>query len=667
MNSVKTITTVKFTAFIIAITLLHFPVFGQGDISQLLTKLKNTQNDSVKVDVYNDIFNYYQYSNPDSAIYYIQEGLNLFTAKNFRYGIAALTESEGFEDAAQGRMELGRKRQTEALKIYEEINNQNGIASAHGGLGVIESRSGNFDAAVRHFMIALKIYESTSNTRGIINAYLKLGVVNEISNNLAKALEYYNKALSLTADTPITVNKVYLYNNIGIVYGKKGDLKTSLEYFQKALEYCNKPELSGVQMQSLLNIGIVYHEFGNDGKALQFYNKALQMAKEKKMPEDYARTMVNIATITSKTDPKSSIEQLKEALVIAKKLGQKSLLEDIYNGMVEDYKKTGDYKDALSLMEEQRDIEDSLYTVTSAKDIANMESVNELEQSNARIKELKLEEQRNLLKKDIIIVIAICLAIALIFISVYYRKTTRLNEKLSKRESELENSNNVKDKLFSIIGHDLRGPIGNIPMMLKILEDESTTGEERKFLLDSMAEHVHASMDTLDKLLYWGKSQIKGRGIKPETFNTAEYIENSIKLTKSSADLKHITVTNMVNPAITIYGDRAHFDFVIRNLLSNAIKFTHANGAVEISATNSEKQPGFTVFAVKDNGMGIAKEKLTNIFEPFNNSTAGTANEKGTSMGLILCKEFVIENGGKICVESEPGKGSTFYFTFKTA
>ena len=377
--------------------------------------------------------------------------------------------------------------------------------------------------------------------------------------------------------------------------------------------------------------------------------------------------MVNIATITSKTSPNNSLVQLKEALVIAKKLGQKTLLEDIYNGMVEDYKKTGNYKDALSLLEEQRDLEDSLYTVTSAKEIANMESVNELEQSNARIKELKLEEQRNLLKKDIIVVIAVCLAIALIFISVYYRKTRRLNDKLSKRESELENSNNVKDKLFSIIGHDLRGPIGNIPMMLKILDDDSTTPEERKFLLDSMAEHAHASMDTLDKLLYWGKSQIKGRGIKPEVFNTIEYIENNIKLTKSSADLKHITVANKVNTGVSVYGDRAHFDFIIRNLLSNAIKFTHANGNVEISATINQPHHGFTTFAVKDDGMGISKEKLANIFEPFNNSMAGTANEKGTSMGLILCKEFVIENGGDINVESEPGKGSTFYFTFKTA
>ena len=165
-------------------------------------------------------------------------------------------------------------------------------------------------------------------------------------------------------------------------------------------------------------------------------------------------------------------------------------------------------------MEEQRQLEHSTFTIEKAKEIANLESVYELEQSNARIKELKLSEHKNMLKRNVIIAIAVGLAIALIFISVFYRKTKRLNEQLSKREAELEKSNNVKDKLFSIIGHDLRGPVGNIPVMLKIVEDEGTTPTERKYLLDTLMEHAQASLETLDKLLFWGKSQIKGRGTK---------------------------------------------------------------------------------------------------------------------------------------------------------
>ena len=633
----------------------------------MLAKLKNAPNDSAKVEVYNAIFEHYQYSNPDSAIYYLQEGLKQFSEKNYRYGIAVMTASLGYQDGAQGRIELARKRQNEALKIFEEINNKNGIASAHNGLGVTDGRTGNYDAAVKHFMTALKIFESNSDTNGVINTYLKLGVVNEMSNNLDKALDYYNKALSLTRDKPITNNKVYLYNNVGIIYGKKGDLKTSLGYFQKALENSDKPEFTGVRILSLINTGIVYHEFGNDEKALKYYNDALQITKDKNLPEEHARIIINIAGISSKNNPENAITQLQEALVIAKKIDNKSMLEEIYNGMLDDYKKTGNYKDALALMEEQRDLEDRLFTVDKAKEIANLESVYELEQSNTRIKELKLDEHRNLIKKDIIIVIAIGLAIALIFISTYYRKTKRLNEKLSKREAELEISNNVKDKLFSIIGHDLRGPIGNIPMMLRILGDETTTIDERKYMLESMSEHVQASMETLDKLLYWGKSQIKGRGLKPEVFNPFEYVENNIKLIRSSAGQKQITIIDKLDPNIKIICDPTHFDFIIRNLLSNAIKFTRKNGIVEISAADSKRKSGFTVFAVKDDGIGIEKEKLSSIFEPFNSSTIGTANEKGTSMGLILCKEFVTENGGDICAESEPGKGSIFYFSFKTA
>ncbi len=179
-------------------------------------------------------------------------------------------------------------------------------------------------------------------------------------------------------------------------------------------------------------------------------------------------------------------------------------------------------------------------------------------------------------------------------------------------------------------------------------------------------EHAQASLETLDKLLFWGKSQIKGRGTKAIIFNTTEYLQNNIKLIKSSAEQKQITINNKVSPDIKINGDPAHFDFIFRNLLSNAVKFTHLNGTVEISA-DKNIVPGFTLFAVKDDGIGIKKEKLSHIFEPFSSSTRGTADERGTSMGLMLCKEFAIENGGEIWVESEEGKGSCFYFSFKSA
>ena len=615
---------------------------------------------------YHDIFEHYEYSNPDSALFYIAEGLKLFTAKNDKVGIAAMTTLLGTEDADQGRMEFARKKLNDALKIFEELKDKGGIASTNNALGVLDGKTGHFSDATRHFMTALKIFEGANSRKGLIGTYLKLGVINELNNNLDKGLEFYNKASALASDSPMVANSIFLLNNIGIVYGKKGDFNKSLEYFQKALAASEKPKFTGVRILTLINLGIVYQNLRDYEKSLHYFDEALQITKDKHLPEEHTRIIVNRSAVVALSSPAKANEELKDALITAKKIGQRSLLEEIYGNLVENDKILGNYKEAVSLMEELRDLEDSTFSIEKAREIANLESVYELDQSNNKIKVLKLDEQRNAQKRNIVIAVATCLAIALLLTSLYYRRSNRLNKELKKREAELEKSNKVKDKLFSIIGHDLRGPIGNIPATLTILEDESTSPEERRFLVDALMEHSIASLETLDKLLYWGKSQIKNIGLKLQTFNVDSYLQNNLKLLKSSADNKQITLTNSVSPETTIYADAAHFDFIVRNLLSNAIKFTRQGGHVVIGV-DPNKAPGYTVFFVKDDGVGIDKNKLSDIFEPFSSSTRGTANEEGTSMGLMLCKEFMTENGGKIWVESEAGNGSTFYFSFRNA
>ncbi len=656
----------KFACILLIAICLNLTGLAQSDIAVLLSKHRDAKTLEERLASYSELFDYYQYSNPDSSNYYIREGLKIFTAQNSKEGIATMTMLLGDDDGMHGHMELAKKRQMEALQMFEEIKNKSGIAAVHNGLGVLDGKQGRYDSATHHFTIALKTYDSAGNKKGIVSTYLKLGVVNELNNNFSKALEYYNKALQLSPDSPLSSSKVYIYNNLGIVYAKMGDLKKSLDYFKNALEKSDKPQFTGVRILSLMNIGIVYEEFKNDKKALEYLNQALQITKDKNLPENEARIMVNIASVTSNTDVPKGIAQLKEALVLAKSINQKSILRDIYAGLSEDYQQIGDYKNAVAIMEEQKKLEQSIFSIEKAKEIANLQAVFELEESNDKIKDLKLAEQRNAQKRNAIVVVAALLAVALILISIFFRRARRLNEQLTKREMELEKSNRVKDKLFSIIGHDLRGPVGNIPAMLTILEDEATSPEERKYLMATLMDHSQASLETLNKLLYWGRSQIKNLGLTLETFKVDAYIENNIKLVKSSADQKQLTISNEVSGDIEILADAAHFDFIVRNLLSNAIKFTHNYGSVTISA-DKNKKPGHTVFCVKDTGVGIGKEKIANIFEPFSNSTRGTADERGTSIGLMLCKEFMVENGGEIWVESEVGKGSAFYFSFKNA
>ncbi|MBW4888931.1 HAMP domain-containing histidine kinase [Mucilaginibacter sp. HMF5004] len=236
---------------------------------------------------------------------------------------------------------------------------------------------------------------------------------------------------------------------------------------------------------------------------------------------------------------------------------------------------------------------------------------------------------------------------------------------LRKRIYELKRSNSAKDRLFSIIGHDLRGMINNIPAAIDVFRDETSTIEEKEFMLNSIEGNALASAETLDGLLNWGKSQLKGLFTRQLCFNAVNTISNELKLVEIPAQQKNITAINWVPKEVQILADIDHFRFIIRNLISNAIKFSKIGGTIEINA-DENTQPGFVLFSVKDNGIGIEKEKESQIFEPFNNSIAGTANETGNSIGLMLCKEYVIENGGRIWVESKKSEGSTFHFTMKS-
>ncbi len=640
-------------------------VSAQTNISKLISKLKTADDDSSRIEAYASICEYYQYTHPDSSYYYLQIGLKKFVASNYLMGIGSIINLIGVQDANQGNIDLAFKRQKEALAIFEEISYKKGIGIINNSLGILEGRKGNYDSAATHFIAALKVYNEIGYTKGIILTYINLGNINENINNPNKALEYDNKALDMIKDTNEVYNRCILYNNMAIIYGKKGNLKLSLEYLQKALDKSDTGENLASYVYSLLNMGIVYSKFGDLDKALKMLNQVLLIAKEKGMTEEYAKILINIASITGEKEPKKAILQMEEALVIAKKMGNKSMLEDIYLSLIEFNKQTGNYNKVASLLEDLMKYQDSTSGIEKTKAIANLQSVYELEQSNNKIKELKLEEQAHELKKNVLIFVVICLGFTILFILLYVRKVNHLNLRLSLQEKQLKEANATKDRLFSIIGHDLRSPIGNITMILELLEAETQSKVDEE-ILNTLQVQAVASLETLDKLLSWGKSQMEGERVVNEIFKPIDFIETNIRLLKINANRKHINVCNNVNPSLAIKGDKSHFDFIIRNLLSNAIKFTRTGGHLEIGSDENLKK-GYVIYFIKDDGIGIQKEKLSQIFVPFINNTEGTEKEPGTGIGLMLCKEFVLENKGEIWVESRENEGTTFYFSFPIA
>ena len=244
----------------------------------------------------------------------------------------------------------------------------------------------------------------------------------------------------------------------------------------------------------------------------------------------------------------------------------------------------------------------------------------------------------------------------------------RAEEILKESQEKLRESNISKDKFFSIIAHDLKSPFNAMLGFSEILNenfDEYSSDEQKKFV-SFIYQGLQNTYNLLENLLQWSRSQKGMIDFRPEKTNLFLLTNEAIDLQNQSVEQKCIKLTNQIDENVFVDADKDMLSTIIRNLLSNAIKFTTKHGEVKIKAVSipTEDKKGFIEVVVNDTGVGISKEIQSKLFDiGENTSTEGTNKEKGTGLGLILCKEFIEKHGGKIWVESEVGKGSSFCFT----
>lgn len=237
------------------------------------------------------------------------------------------------------------------------------------------------------------------------------------------------------------------------------------------------------------------------------------------------------------------------------------------------------------------------------------------------------------------------------------------SEQLSKTNNELKLINQTKDKLFSIIAHDLKNPFNIILGFSELLVSEykNRKPEENLRIATLIKESAISAYQLLENLLYWSKSQRQMLNAQPEVFDLKNIMEEISLLYKEQMVRKELEHDFQIDKNTLVFADINMVNTVIRNLLANAIKFTPKKGSIHIKALPLDN---FIQVAISDSGVGIRVEKLDTIFSPdASYSEKGTEGEQGTGLGLVICKEFVEKNSGKLWVESEPGKGSTFYFT----
>ncbi|MDR1172367.1 MAG: HAMP domain-containing histidine kinase [Bacteroidales bacterium] len=238
------------------------------------------------------------------------------------------------------------------------------------------------------------------------------------------------------------------------------------------------------------------------------------------------------------------------------------------------------------------------------------------------------------------------------------------NQQLVRDNDRLEKSNAVKDKLLSIISHDLRSPISSLQALLGLF---NTNNIARVYLVDffgKLLSRVENTSTMLENLLHWSQYQLKGLEPIFDNVDLQKIIDECINLYRMQVEQKHIVIDNSLKTNVHICADAEMLKVILRNLISNALKFTCPGGIITIKAMTKENQ---AVISVKDTGVGISPENQAKMFAVANFTTPGTEKEKGTGLGLMLCKDFVEHNHGKIWLDSKVNVGTTFYFSIPLA
>ncbi len=237
------------------------------------------------------------------------------------------------------------------------------------------------------------------------------------------------------------------------------------------------------------------------------------------------------------------------------------------------------------------------------------------------------------------------------------------NREIEKQKAELADLNATKDKFFSIIAHDLRGPLGTIMNFFDFLNSSIDDLDKKEIieLVNSIHESTDRLLKLLDNLLQWAQVQTGQLTTEQEVFDLRHLIDSNIDLLMINAHEKGVNLSSNLDDRLLVHADKNMIHTVIRNLISNAVKFTGKGGSVWLTAT---KENDFVKISVHDTGVGIRKESLDKLFRiDIKHSTPGTNDEKGTGLGLNLCKDFVEMNGGEIQAESKPGAGTVISFT----
>jgi signal transduction histidine kinase len=530
--------------------------------------------------------------------------------------------------------------------IAEKIGNIPLVARVNINIALFYKQQGEYGKAQQRMEMVQEMYR-----RGGDSAQAAFIASNQADIALQEgkydqALQYAERAVQQARGGKDEINAAMYNNDVGRILAAKGDYPGALSRYLESLAFFRQGNLLGMAVTKSL-VSEVYLQTKNYPLALQYGNEALQEAlliHRKPEIEGSARVMANI------------------------------------------YEAKGDYRNALRYFKLYKDYSDSLYSDQSTKQLIARAAQYDFDRQTLRLREAQALKDaayearlhRAALEVAITIGAAVLLgllAFVLLRSQAVNRKMNQLlrekNEKIEEQKEELEQqavklllSNQQKDKLFTIVAHDLRGPLNSLKLLMDFMKEKKLSEHEAGVMLNELRLNVDHSSELVGNLLIWASSQLNGAVIVPVLLELDELVREVLGLFGQQAREKNVVLRMEMGSMLVGFADKDMTQVVIRNLVSNAIKFSSSGGVVTI---NGCRKAAEIEIVVTDNGIGMREDALDRIRRRESFTSFGTAREKGTGLGILLCHEFAKANKGRFFVESEWGKGSRCYFTIPAA
>jgi signal transduction histidine kinase/Tfp pilus assembly protein PilF len=502
----------------------------------------------------------------------------------------------------------------------------------------------------------------------------EMGKVKASSGKIDGAFENYQQVLALKEKLQKPDVEAEALFNLGHLYTLQGEYDEALDHHKQALSIRRSLGDKKNEALSLNDIGELYKIMGNNEKALANHVVALDIRRALQDQHALAESYNNIGALYlhQKNFPRAAAN-LQLGLAAAQESNDQHQLLRSYEYLSGCFEAVGNYKKALEYKNEFAAINDLIKGDENEHALLETQNKYKIEQldNDRKRKEAELAVQKRF-RNFLFVLVALCVIIVVLVYYLYMlqqrsnKKLKVAHDQLNSQNLELQELNATKDKFFSIISHDLKGPLNSLTSFSSLLinHTESLSKEEIKMFATDFDKSLKNLFSLLENLLEWSRSQTGNIEFIPESFDLAAVMEENKELLKAQAQNKNITLVNESPEKAVITAHKNSVNTVVRNLISNAIKFTPEGGTITLKTI---RQNGVVVASISDTGVGMSQNVIDRLFRiDSKHSTKGTANEKGTGLGLILCKEFVEKNGGKIWVNSKEGEGSVFCFSLKS-